>query len=181
MYALLKYTGDGRDLDVTVVAVSDSVDVLREELRKNARHVISIYFEDSRNDDYEREMKKELLRSLDEFKEGNSWVWSDGSEQDPLSYEIVKAPFIGRKRKPVTVKMAFGTETVCKLEDAESKKDIQRIVKEGNVVVRRFRTEGERLAYFQGCNDVDGWNKWGQVSDVTRRGLSRFVPDEPTD
>lgn len=86
MYVLIKQCGD----DISVVAVSESKNLLRQKLVREAKRILRDYLDP--DDPYDRKKKDELFRSLNEI--GDKTEWDDGDEGDILSFWIEKAPLI---------------------------------------------------------------------------------------
>lgn len=86
MYVLLKETGD----ETTVVAVSESVNLLRQKLVKEAKRILHDYLDPE--DAYDMKLKKKLYASLNNLADATSWC--DGDEVDPLTLRIEKAPLL---------------------------------------------------------------------------------------
>lgn len=84
MYVLIKQCGD----DISVVAVSESKNLLRQKLVREAKRILRDYLDP--DDPYDRKKKDELFRSLNEI--GDKTEWDDGEEGYILSFRIEKAP-----------------------------------------------------------------------------------------
>ena len=164
MYALIKQVGD----DATVVAVSESKELLRKRLDREARRILKIYYYDS-TDPWGQQILAELLSSLDTLKKTKKDEWGDGDTEDPLQFQIVRVPVIKRKRRPVTVRMAFGSETVHNIDNIETWEDLDRFLKEYKdtdlLPVRRFRTREEKKAYLLGVRDNYGYEKFCNIDE----------------
>lgn len=86
MYVLIKQCGD----EINVVAVSESKNLLRQKLVREAKRILRDYLDP--DDPYDRKKKDELFRSLNEI--GDKTEWDDGDEEDILSFWIEKAPLL---------------------------------------------------------------------------------------
>lgn len=86
MYVLIKQCCD----DISVVAVSESKNLLRQKLVREAKRILRDYLDP--DDPYDRKKKDELFHSLNEI--GDKTEWDDGDEEDLLSFRIEKAPLL---------------------------------------------------------------------------------------
>lgn len=61
------------------------------------------------------------------------------------------------------VTMVFGTEAVDALYN-DGIKAMKRVLKyDGMMVKKIFKTDAEMQEYFNGINDMDGWNKYAVI------------------
>ena len=152
MYILIKQLGE----ETTILAGSENKKLLREKLIKEAKRILSSYLNPA--DETDRKKKKELFHSLNNLT--NATSWTDGDPLSPLTFTISRVPVLKKNKQPRVLKMAFGTEVVRAIEDAESPKEQKAILKEyqntEQIVVKKFNTLQEKTAYLQGVNDCYG-------------------------
>lgn len=87
MFVLIKTIGD---TCATAIAASENKNILRKELRKDAKKILKEYYDDP-DDEYGQSILAEQFESLDALKGDN---WDDGDEECRLSYEIQEVPCI---------------------------------------------------------------------------------------
>lgn len=70
---------------------------------------------------------------------------------------------MAKTNNPLEVTMVFGTEAVDALYD-DGIKAMKRVLKyDGMMVKKTFNTDAEMQAYFNGIDDMDGWNKYAVI------------------
>ena len=152
MYTLIKQLGE----DTSILAVSESKELLRKKLAREAKRILSSYLNPA--DEADKKKKKELFHSLNNL--GSADSWTDGDTLDPLIFTISRAPVLKKNKQPRVLKMAFGTEVVRAILNAESPEDQKAILEEyqdtDQIVVKKFNTLQEKIAYLQGVKDCYG-------------------------
>ena len=75
---------------------------------------------------------------------------------------------MGKSENPLEVTMIFGTYAVNTLYDEGVDAAMEAAEDDGMVVHKRFNTQQEMDEYFNGIDDMDGWNKYAVIySDGT--------------
>lgn len=159
MYILIKKLGE----ETSILAASENKELLREKLIKEAKRILSSYLNPA--DETDKKKKEELFHSLNNLTDVTSWT--DGDPLSPLTFTISQVPVLKKNKRPHVLKMAFGTEVVRAIEDAESPEEQQAVIKEYQngelIVVKKFNTLQEKKAYLQGINDSYGYEAFMNI------------------
>ena len=159
MYILIKQLGE----ETSILAVSESKELLREKLIKEAKRILSSYLNPA--DETDRKKKKELFNSLNSLTDATSWT--DGDPLSPLTFTISQVPVLKKNKQPHILKMAFGTEVVRAIQNAESPEEQKAILEEyqdsDQIIVKKFNTLQEKKAYLQGINDCYGYGAFMDI------------------
>ena len=144
MYVLINQCGD----DFSVEAVSQDKDLLRKKLVKKAVKYVKDYFLNSSSDEISIAKGKRLLEELKTF---NVDYWDDEDDSYLMAWKIEKAPCLKKKTKTLTLVMAYGKETVNRIEDnLGDRKEIDSIIEEYKdtdaLIIKTFKTAAEKKA-----------------------------------
>lgn len=152
MYILIKKLGE----ETSILAASESKELLREKLIKEAKRILSSYLNPA--DETDKKKKEELFHSLNNLTDATNWT--DGDPLSPLTFTISRVPVLKKNKQPYVLKMAFGTEVVRAIEDAKSSEEQKEVLEEYQdtdlIVVKKFNTLQEKKAYLWGVNDCYG-------------------------
>lgn len=162
MYVLIKQVGE----ETSVVAVSESVNLLRQKLVNEAKRILSDYLD--ANDPYDKKRKKELFASLNNIADARHWC--DGDELDPLSFSIEKVPLLKVEAPKTKIKLqcVFGhdaTKYSCNYSIDKAVKAVENGDIDGSCPLYEFDTFADMKTACEILNDYDGWDgaNWKQV------------------
>lgn len=162
MYVLINQCGE----QFSVEAISPDKKALRRHLVKKARKYVKDYFFDSSYDDFAIAKGKRLLEGLKNFKAD---YWDDEDDSYLMAWKIENIPCLKTKHKPVTCVMAFGTEVVKGLENAEKRLAVIKEYKDTDMlIVNRFKTKAEKQAYLRGINHAYGYEAYQEYPELTK-------------
>lgn len=135
------------------------------ELKKQAA-MLALEIQAAMNAPLKRADALEIVAKLNGFKN-----WRHAVSATQAGPEVSVAP-ASTPALPVELEVIFGSEDSSSFEKGHDPETLD------NYYLKKFATEGEKAAYLEGINDMDGWAAYTVVENPLKQFFAEFAPGE---